>query len=149
MWFWQLKQWFATTLALIVCLLLGAVIRGANTFRLSALDGERTYYLHALSSGALIKSTLGLQDILFVRGESVEFVLTDDSRTPLECANAVAKLFDAEILWQEQAGGTHSFYCFTPKWETGAVVCGRAVNLHVAVRGNRCVVGTPMIFGGF
>ncbi len=148
MWFWQLKQWLATTLALITCLLLGVAIRGANTLSLSALEGERTYYLHAQSSQALVKSELNLQDLLFVRGESVEFAITGD-KTPIEYATELAKMFGAEILWQEQAGGTHSFYCFTPQWETGAIVGGRAVNLHVAVRGERCVVGTPMIFGGF
>lgn len=148
MWFWQLKQWLATTLALVVCLLLGVTIRTANTFRLSVLDGEHTYYLHAQSSQALVKTRLNVQDVLFVSGESVEFVLTDE-RTPLESAQEIAELFQAEILWQEQAGGTHSFYCFTPNWGTGAIISGRAVNLHVAVRGNRCVVGTPMIFGGF
>ena len=150
MWFWRLKQCFLLTLALIVCFLLGAGVKTANTFRLSELTGTHTFYLQSKSSQALIKHELTLGDIFRIRGESVELVLeSEDVKNPYAFACQIAQHYGAELVAQECAGGSVSYYFYSPRWENGAMVAGQAVNLHIAVRGDRCVVGSPIIFGGF
>ena len=150
MWFWWLKQCFLLTLALIVCFLLGAGVKTVNTFRLSELTGTRTFYLQSKSSQALVKHELTLGDIFRIRGESVELVLeSEDAKNPYAFACQIAQSYDAELVARESLGGSVSYYFYSPRWENGAMVAGQAVNLHIAVRGDRCVVGSPIIFGGF
>lgn len=64
-------------------------------------------------------------------------------------AREIAGLYGAEVLFFERASGTLSVYCHSQKLVGGVEVNGNLVNLHIALRGKRCVVGTPLVFDGF
>lgn len=64
-------------------------------------------------------------------------------------AREIAGLYGAEVLFFERSSGTLSAYCHSKKLVGGVEVNGNLVNLHIALRGKRCVVGTPLVFDGF
>ena len=115
--------------------------------RFSALEGERTFYLHSASSQAEQKNTIDFVDAFFVKGESVRFAL--GGRNAETFALEIARAYGAEIVYTESACGTTSFYAYAENGWESVTVQGARVNLHIAVGENVCVVGTPIIFGGF
>ena len=81
----------------------------------------------------------------FVCGESVSFPCADREET----LKKILQSYGAEVVLEEQAGDSVSYYCFTLQWSDHIKINGRAVNLHVAFNGGYCAVGSPIIFGGF
>lgn len=146
------KTFFTVFLATVVAVISLFCVWSVNVCRLSSLSGERVFYLHSASSQGLRKTGLALADFVNVRGESVCFSLENQAQTEadgLEIARALAAEFGAEILKTESCGNLFSYYAYTPRWADGVFVDGQKINLHVAVSGERCVVGTPIIFDGF
>ncbi len=140
--FCRLKEFMRSVLALGFALVVGLVVWSANAVKLSALSGERRFYLRSASSQATEKSVLSLADLPLVRGESVSIA----AETSLE---EVLSAFCAEVLFCEEAEGVTSYYCYSPTIKNGVAVKGVFVNLHVAISTERCVVGSPLIFGSF
>ena len=118
-----------------------------NTSSLSVLEGERTYYLYSPSSQAQMKDTLSVTDAFFLTGESVCFSVAAEDKENLP--KEIAELFRAELIAVESVSGVTSYYLYSTDLRGGVRVQGRKVNLHIAVSGEACVVGTPIIFGGF
>ncbi len=121
-------------------------VKAANISKLSAFSGERTFYLDSASSQALTKTSLSFSDIFRVRGESVTFSLPKAEETFVQ---ELLNGYGAELLDIESACGVTSYYAFVPTWSEGVQIEGKRVNLHIAIEGERCAVGTPIIFGGF
>jgi hypothetical protein len=139
--------WLKSVLAMalvgvLVCV--GLLFKGTA---LSNLDGERTFYLHSSSSWASQKSKLELLDLPFVTGESV---MISVKGTDALLGN-VLETYGATLQFMEEVDGIRSYYCYSPCLARKIFLQGRAVNLHIAVRGDDgvAVVGTPIIFGGF
>ena len=146
------KTFFTVFLATAVAVFALFCVWSVNVCRLSSIAGERVFYLHSASSQGLRKTGLALSDFTRVRGESVCFALEEECETDGEAlvvAQGIAKEFGAEILKMEVCSGVRSYYAYTPRWANGVLVDGQKINLHVAVSGERCVVGTPIIFDGF
>lgn len=121
-------------------------LRGLSLCRFSALPGERCFYTFSASSLAKIQKRVRIFDYFNVKGESVHFSFVGDKGNK---ALEIANLYDAEILFSEEAEDVTSYYCYTQKWKEGTFVNGRLINLHIAVSSERCSVGYPIIFGGF
>lgn len=139
----HLKMLVATALALAFGV--GVFLHNAST--LSVLEGERTYYLYSPSSQAQMKDTLSVTDAFFLTGESVCFFVAAEDKENL--LKEIAELFRAELIAVESVSGVTSYYLYSTDLRGGVRVQGRKVNLHIAVSGESCVVGTPIIFGGF
>ncbi len=147
-----IKTFFTVFLATAVAVIALFCVWSVNVCRLSSISGERVFYLHSASSQGLRKTGLALADFTKVRGESVCFALETTLKTDeesLKLAQEIAAEFGAEILKTEACGEVISYYAHTPRWANGVFVDGQKINLHVAVSGERCVVGTPIIFDGF
>ena len=147
-----IKTFFTVFLATAVAVISLFCVWSVNVCRLSSISGERVFYLHSASSQGLRKTGLALADFTKVRGESVCFALearVETQAAALQIAREIAAEFGAEILETETCGDVYSYYAHTPRWTDGILVGGQAINLHVAVSGERCVVGTPIIFDGF
>ena len=59
--------------------------------------------------------------------------------------------YDAEIVFTEkfdEAGGI-SYYCYSPKLKKPILLDGKFVNLHVVVKSEDIVLGSPIVFGGY
>ncbi len=141
MFFKRVKNCIHTFLAIALALFVGLCLLGTGATRFSTLQGERTFYLDSPSSQATATSSLSLLDIFRVRGESIAL---DEG----EAEEALASL-SAKVLFVEEVGGVRSYYCYSPKLFDFVQVGEHLVNLHVAVGEGRCVVGSPIIFGGF
>ncbi len=141
MFFLRIKTCLNTFLALLLAVSVGLCAWGMRATRLSSLKGERTFYLDSPSSQANIKSTLCLLDIARVRGESVCLEKGE--------AEEILAALNAEVLFVEEAGEVRSYYCYSKALYGGLRVGKFWVNLHIAVGEERCVVGSPIIFGGF
>ena len=115
--------------------------------KLSNFSGERVFYLYSPSSQAQIKTKISIIDGFFVRGESVKINL--DGVVAERKAEEILSSFNAEVLFTEQAGQTLSYYAYAPKLGGGILLNGKKINLHIAFSDSQCVVGTPIIFGGF
>jgi hypothetical protein len=117
-----------------------------NCISLKKTAGERIFYLNSSSSQGLMKNTLCFRDLPRVRGESVCFMHQINAQ---DLALQIFKDYDAEVLFVERVGDVISYYGYAQG--LGEVLCldGYIINLHVAVTNERCVVGTPIIFGGF
>lgn len=149
MFFWRLKNFLLTLTAVAFTLVAACAVKAGNVCKLQDIEGERTFYLNSPSSQALQAQTLRLSEFFSVKGESVCFTVENTALTSKAFAETVAKRYHAEILFCENACGVSSYYGYTPLWKEFVVIDGRAVNLQIAIQGRRCVVGTPIIFGGF
>ncbi len=149
---YALKRFFAIVGASLIALVALACVRGTNISKFSALQGERTFYLHSASSQGLRTASLQLKDIPFVRGESVRLTTAEKERfgkTASEIALSIAQAYGASIVIEETVCGAVSYYAYTPAWGECVWVGGQPVNLHIAVSETACAVGSPIIFDGF
>ena len=145
MFFLRLKNCIRTVTAIGVCLSVLLSVTCLQATRFANIEGRRTFYLYSPSSQAVIKEEITPLDLFFVAGESVGFFCAD-RESVLE---NLLQSYGGEILFEEGAGDSYSYYCFTKKWTDGVILNGEFVNLHIAFNGERCIVGAPMIFGGF
>lgn len=134
----------ALAAALAVCLFFAA--QSANVCKLSAIVGERTFYLDTGSSQSLRKTTLTLRDFSRVRGECVRFDFSGEEQTLVQ---EILQKYGATLLFCEKAGGSVSYYAYSPAFVGDVNVNGYLVNLHIAFNAAECAVGTPLIFDGF
>lgn len=148
MFFYRIKTFVKTCLAVLFALGVGIFLRMGAVCRLPDTAGTRTFYLYSRSSQALQKERLEFSELFSAQGESVAFTF-DEGEDGRKVALEVIEEYEGEVLLCEEAGGTVSYYAYTPKLVGGIIVQGVFVNLHVAVRGNVCVAGYPIIFGGF
>lgn len=133
------------SLALVAGILL--IAWSVKVVKLSSIDGVRTFYLESASSQGLRKTTLSVRDYTKIKGESVTFTLKDkDEKQTLQ---EILDIYNARVLFTEEACDTCSYYCYTSEWNNAIGVGGYAVNLHIALSKERCTVGTPIIFDGF
>ena len=139
------KNLIKTTLSLAIALVFVVFSRALCVSRFSKIEGERTFYLYSASSQAVIKDRLRFADLFFVKGESVEFACEGEE----ESLQKLLDIYQAKIVFLEETDGVRSYYCATTKWSDGVFLEGEFVNLHIAFRDSRCVVGAPLIFGGF
>ncbi len=143
MFFWRIKNCIRNTLALLLSALVASGVWGAGVSRLPNVTGARCFYLDSASSQAELAQTLSLLDLARVRGESVALSLGEEEALAL-----IAEL-SATVLFIEEAAGVRSYYCYTEEIYGGLSLGDYFVNLHVAVSGEGCVVGSPIIFGSF
>ena len=150
---YRLKNFICVSLSCLFCLLLGVGVKAANVSRLSVLKGERTYFLDSASSQGLSKTELSLAELGRVKGECVQFDLQayEGGRyaTNEEIVQSILRKFQAKTRFVEEVNGTVSYYAYTPLWQDGLLLQGERVNLHIAISSSHCVVGTPVIFGGY
>lgn len=150
---YRLKNFAFVSVACLFCLLMGVGVKITNFSRLSALKGERTYFLDSASSQGLMKTELALFEIGRVKGECVQFDLQsyDGGRyaTNEEIVRNILEKYRAKTLLIEEVDGIVSYYAYTPIWQDGLLLQGERINLHIALSKSRCVVGTPIIFGGY
>ena len=133
--------------SLCLTFVVGVGLYAASVCRLDGLQGERVYYLDSASSQGLRKEELTLLDLPRIEGESVRFSLNGESEQALVAR--VTGMYDATVLFVEEGAGERSYYCYTSAWNNALALQGERVNLHIAVREGKCVVGTPIIFDGF
>ena len=139
------KNFIKTTLALALVLIFVVFTRTVCVSRFSQVEGERTFYLRSASSQAGIKERLHVTDLFSVKGESISFACESEE----ECLRSLLSRYQARVAFVEEADGVRSYYCATAKWSDGVSIEGIFVNLHIAFGESRCVVGAPLIFGGF
>ncbi len=144
MFFGLCKRILRTLMAFALAVGVLFFVWGAGVTRFQGITGTRTYYVYSASSQAEMKKVLSLRDLGNIRGESVSF-----SWKKGNSVEALVESYGGRILFKEKSSGVTSYYCYTPKWTDGVWVEGQFVNLHIAVKGKRCVMGAPLIFGGF
>lgn len=128
-----------------VLLSVGAALFALLLYRAPAFESGTGYelYFGASSSAqcvqterpALVKLLNG------VKGESVRY--EGDKYKELK------EKFEAELLFTESVCGVTNYYLYSPLLGETVTINGYAVNLHLAVSGERTAAGTPLIFGGF
>ena len=145
MFYMRLKNCIATVLALLLAF--GALLftQSLQVCRLGEIEGKRSFYMRSPSSQAVIKEEIYPWEIFEVEGESVLFTCEDREQTLRD----ILEKYGASVRFEEQAGGSHSYYCYTSKWLDGIQIDGEFINLHIAFQGDSCAVGYPIIFGGF
>ena len=141
------KRLWSCTVTLVCVVVVGALVWASNLCKLKDLDGKRAFYLYSASSQAKRVETLRFEELFSVKGESVRFAVTQTEKAGL--LEEILNKYDAELVFTEYVDGVTSYYAVTPRFSGGVVVDGQTVNLHVAIGERECVVGTPMIFGGF
>ncbi len=147
-WLWKCKTFFLSLGAFVIALGLGFVLSVLHAQKFSNLQGERTFYLYNASSQSLQKQELSLLDVFYIKGESVQFAFSGETETEAE---RIAALYGGRILFTEEVLGVTSYYGYTPNFSDGVNINGVRVNLHIAFCKERetCVVGSPIIFGGY
>jgi hypothetical protein len=105
------------------------------------------YYLDSAILQGLRKEELTLLDFARIEGESVRFALNGENEQAL--VERVTGMYNAKVLFVEESSGERSYYCYTSAWNNALQLQGERVNLHIAVREESCVVGTPIVFDGF
>ena len=144
---WILRRIYAVISAVVCVCLIGCMLWTSNLCKLKAIDGKRTFYLYSASSQATIVSTLHFSQIFSVKGESVRFSL--DGANGADTAERILSLYGATLVYKEEISGTTSYYAISPRFSNHVNVGGQKINLHVSVNAQDCVVGNPIIFGGF
>jgi hypothetical protein len=126
-----------TVVSLALAFVLLLFVKGIFVSRFQEEQGRREFYLRSVSSQSLIKEKLSLFDLFFVKGESVSFACANEEET-LACLLA---RYNACVLFEEEAGGTRSYYCVSEEWADGVLLNGVFVNLHIAFNGEACALG--------
>ena len=154
---WKLKNFLCALFSCCLCFVIGFFFYAGNACALSALEGERCFYLDSPSSQGLRKTELEFVDLPRVKGESVTFSLLEfeggryalNEETRAMLAKKIAEKFDAEIFVEERLRERVSYYGYSKRLSGGIWVEGKIVNLHIALGEEVCSVGTPIIFDGF
>lgn len=142
-----IKRVYSFVSALVCVAVVGGLVWASSLCKLKAIDGKRTFYLYSASSQAMAVQTLKFEHIFSVKGESVRFPLNGkDAQTTAE---EILSRYGAELISKEVVDGITSYYAQSPCFSNGITLFGQKVNLHVAVNADECVVGNPIIFGGF
>ena len=144
---WKCIRAIAVGLSVATTIGVATLARVPNLCRFSKIDGARTFYLYSASSQALQKDSLAFWDIFSVKGESVRFACKGEQAQ--EIAERIVKMYGATTVYTEEACGVQSFYAYAGNGWESVCVNGERVNLHIAVNGDYCTVGTPIVFGGF
>ena len=145
------KRFVALSVSVVFALVCFVGVYAGNFCRLSALKGARTFYLYSASSQAVQTDSVPFLSLREVLGESVRFEISALELQTDEDAFAlgIGGRYEAKFLFREHTGGVTSYYFYAPALYEGVAIEGRTVNLQVAVSQTRCVVGSPIIFGGF
>ena len=143
----RLKRFFALALAVGSAVLVLNGARALHSCKFSAFAGERTFYLYSASSQGWQTQELRVWELHKVRGESVRFAR--NGRKAQEIVEEAVARYGARVVFSESVDGTVCFYAYTDRWEDALCVNGARVNLHIAVSEAECVMGSPIIFGGF
>ena len=145
-----IKLFLQNLSAWLVCLFALTFLAASNAVVFTEFEGRREFYIGSTSSQSRIQRMLYWRDLGNVKGESVVFFLSKGV-DPREAAERIAALYQAEILFVETANDVCSFYAYSPLWWKRMMIGGVAVNLHIAVdrESGRCVIGNPIVFGGF
>ena len=109
-------------------------------------QASRTYFVNSPTAFACEKQTLAVWNLPFVEGEKTIYAFADEAEAK-EGVRTILSYYCAENIWTEEVGETCSYYATSKKLSRQVHVSGRAINLHIAVRGAQVVVGTPVIFG--
>lgn len=147
--FFRLFSFLKIIFTLFICAIV-CVCAVAPTVTAFPFEGQKEYYLYSPSSQSVIKSSLTLSDLPFLRGESIW--LDREGKSTLECEALVAELlaqYEAEVLKKEEFADGVSYYCYSEKLKKGIILDGVTVNLHLVVKENCIALGTPVIFGGY
>ena len=141
----RIKVFFKTVVSLTLALCLLLFIRGISITRFPLEEGRREFYLRSSSSQAFVKQTLSFDDLFCLKGEKVSFACENEK----EALAVLLDRYKAQVLFIEDVGGVRSYYCVSEKWQDGVRLNGVFINLHIAFDGERCALGSPIIFGGF
>jgi hypothetical protein len=95
-----------------------------------------------------VRTSLSIGEIFFVTGECVEQEFSSVT-VARGYAKTIVERYRAVVLFEEEIDGIQCLYAYAECFGNGVTVYGKRVNLHIAVKNNRCAVGTPMIFGGY
>lgn len=144
---WMVKKLWAFMVTVLCVAVVGGLVWASNLCKLKDIEGVRTFYLYSASSQAKQVSTLRFEEVFSVKGESVRF--DRNGKTESELVNEFFNKYGATLVYSETLDGVTSYYALTPNFNGGVIVNGNTVNLHVAISETECVVGTPIIFGGF
>ena len=150
---WTMKRLSARLLAVTLCLLAFACLASSPLLTLQSallsLDGARahsaTYFVHSPTCFAREKQTLSFTDLPFVQGEKVVYRVEDGA----DFAQSVLSILSASVLWQEEVEGAICYYAAAESLSRAVLVGGEKVNLHIVVKADEVVIGTPIIFGGY
>ncbi len=162
---YALKRLIAFILATLITVGMLFCVRITNVSKFDDLTGKRTFYIDSASSQALCVDALTIKNALHVRGESIRLSpdeLFNFGATTQDLALTLLKKYGGEILFIEKVNNVVSFYAYTPLWQDTVNVAEARVNLHIAIsveEGDQidaersapsaCVLGSPIIFGGF
>ena len=144
---WVIKKLFSFVVTACCITVVGGLVWANNLCKLKDIDGVRTFYLYAASSQAKMVSTLRFEDLFSVKGESVRFDRNGQDEYGL--VSEILAQYGATLTYTETLDGVTSYYAITPNLYGGVLINGNKINLHIAISENQCVVGTPVIFGGF
>lgn len=147
MFLYSCKRFFALALSSLLALCVFAVARVTAFCKFSAYEGTRTFYLYSSSSQSFQTQTLSFWDMDDVRGESVRFAYGKGLQQTL--VSQIIARYGASVRFTEMVDGTQSVYAYTDEWQDAVTINGIKVNLHIALSETECVIGSPIIFGGF
>ena len=119
-------------------------LQGEILSKLGAQATSATYFINSPTCVAREKQSLSIFDLPYVEGEQVRYHIKSEDflQNTLDALGAV-------VLWMEEVDGVTSYYAKSDKLQKSVLLSGTLVNLHIAVKGNEVVIGTPIIFGSY
>ena len=139
---------FAPFAAAILCAAALLLPQLAERSLLFAGAQSYTFYAQSASSQAQIVQATPQQAFAVklmlcgLTGESAQYESVEE-------AFSQAQKYGATLAFAERAADVENYYYYSPRLPGGEEIGGQRVNLHVAVRGGRAAVGSPLIFGGY
>lgn len=140
-----MKKYVIMFIEIAAAALLFATVCAVNGVGATFCEGtDHVYYFRSSSQSGYVKSEEALPaDILYaeIGGESASL----KGVTLVE----IEEKYSAVLVSEEEASGVYNYYYYSPLLSRCVFIGGKAVNLHVAVRGDSVRIGTPIIFGGY
>ena len=134
---------------LIMLVAIFSIIIPSNSSPLFAgIEGRYIFYTNTSVSSEFVyaQSTNALavkKGLKYLCGEAVEFSYSE------ETVNQIIEKYSAKKLFSERGDGFYTEYYYTNKIAFYELIGGVKVNLQVSYSTDTCIVGSPIIYGGF
>lgn len=133
---------------IMVIALLGIALGQKSTPLFEGVEGRYIFYTNtSVSSNFVYAESSNAKEVKqsldYVCGEAIEF---DYNKQTVE---QILKKYSAKKLFSERGNGFNTTYYYTNKIPFYELIGGVKVNLQVAYSLDKCVVGSPIIYGGF
>ena len=133
---------------IMIIALLSIIVPSSSAPLFEGVDGRYIFYTNTSVSSDFVYASSEQarsvkKNLTYVCGEAIQFSYSEQT------VEKLLKKYSARKLFSESGESFTTHYYYTNKIPFYELIGGVKVNLQVSYCGDSCVVGSPIIYGGF